>query len=160
MPRTYSVPNFNLVCRIWREEVGSDATIWPRIVPARAADITCPAQLYTSQRTGGEQLHIFASGAVFNPGAGMRQLLRVPAGTPVSYPIAVGVGDERFDIVECPNGSGYLWLVTIALDAHKGFPNEYRLASLIGYARVGTPEEAFRTEPMEGWVELEGTLGP
>jgi hypothetical protein len=32
------------------------------------------------------------------------------------------------DLLEVPQGTGRLYLVAVVEDAHKGFPNEYRIA--------------------------------
>lgn len=101
----YTLPHFNLTSNIWR---------LPDVYPGTPT-LSVASQLYLwsrqipnlSQTTGDDWAPPIA--------------LRLPALTDV----------QPQDTVECPAGSGRLYVVLGVEDLHKGFSNEYRVAGLL-----------------------------
>jgi hypothetical protein len=109
MARCYTgpprLPTFNLACNIWINFVG----IWvypPLIAPTYIT--VCQFQL-------GERTYGF-------PGFGSRAFILLPAATDVHF----ARGGPGLDYIECPAGSGRVYLVADVDDVGKGFLNEYR----------------------------------
>jgi hypothetical protein len=97
-------PDFNIDAFIWRTP----------IVPPGTPDVDTDCQLYIASR-----------GLVdITPGDSTAWVppiyLRVPALTDI----------RPTDQVECPQHSGRMYSVRWVEDAHKGFPNEYRVGLL------------------------------
>lgn len=97
-------PDFNILCNVWR---------LPNAFPA-APDFQFSCQLYLASRG----LLDITPGV---PGQWVPPIyLRLPAFTDI----------RPVDQVECPAGTGRLYLVRWVEDLHKGFPNEYRVGVL------------------------------
>ncbi len=140
----YTPPDFNLTCNVWRGEVTQLTTEWSFAKPSRSPDLTPDCQLYIQQRGGGFGVAIpYVRNSILISQVNVRIDLRVPLATPLRYPLPNQPdGSGMFDMVEVPAGSGYLYLVIFVIDMHLGFPNQYRTAVLVPYARIDTPEEA------------------
>lgn len=157
MARTYTVPDFNLVCNVWKGELTTRIDSWPFTGPGRAADLTPICQLYIAGSSGANENRVSVSpftNYFGNQGPGIE--LRLPIGTPVTHPYGLFTG-ATFDLVELPAGSGVYYVVYLALDRHKGFPNEYRLAYLAPAFRWGAEEDAARWETARGFGAGRGT---
>lgn len=109
---SFRVPKFPLTCRVWHNVTGPPFP--PPLVPA----LTPPCQLRT---TPGPKL---AGSPV--EGSVLNTLLLVPAKTDLRGYTDTTVGD----LVECPVGTGRFYQVLAVEDVAKGFPNEYRLATV------------------------------
>ncbi len=145
MPRTYTIPTFNLSVNLWYGEIFGVAAFWEFTVPARAPDAVVAAQLYIRQQSGNDTVALAKTNTGISVHTGFRMDLRLPAGTYLSVLVPQFLGlTGPFDIVECPAGSGYLYAIVGWTDVHKGFPNEYRVGQLTWYAQEGTPEAANR----------------
>jgi len=99
------LPDFNIVCNIWRPpDVPTD--------PPTFADVPC--QLYIYSRTSTD----IKPGAYdqFQPTI----MLRVPVGTDVQVD----------DVVEAAAGDGWLYTVRFTDRMHRGFANEYFMGIL------------------------------
>jgi hypothetical protein len=103
----FRLPTFNLLCRIWRDHA-------PPFPPA-AAFIPSPCQLRPIKAA----LQQSSLGSATT-------LLLVPALTDIRGP---QIGSNA-DIVEAPTGSGRFYRPLVVEDVAKGFPNEYRAATL------------------------------
>lgn len=106
----YTAPTFNLKANIWNQH--DDHT-----GPPDLTDIDC--QLYFPKQ---DQLEV-TPGQTFAWRGPM--YIRFPAGTDVRFQLD-GSGFNSW--VECPAGTGRFYGVCYVDDAHKGFPNEYRVA--------------------------------
>lgn len=158
--RTYSAPDFNLMCNVWRQEISSDLSNLPNRPPTRTRDYQTICQLYLSQKSGGEYLTPTLSNNLWFPSVGQRLLLRVPALTPMSAPVPYAFADSMWDAVEVPSGSGYYYAIVGVFDAHLGFTNAYRSAVLVPYLRYGTPDDQLRRQDLIFDGAGEGDLGP
>jgi len=125
---SFKPPNFNLTCNIWRNSAG--ILTMPPAGPPALANQPCQLRIVWSGCWAGSTL-----------GAPV-VLLLLPALTDVR---PLQPGGIRADAVECPAGSGRFYSVTGVDDQHKGFPNEYRFATMatnpnrVGYWPVPTP---------------------
>lgn len=110
----YRLPTFNLMCRIWRQTTWN-AAYPPGPIPP--PDVTSACNL-----TYGEKTSL--------AGIANTMYLLLPKGTDVrdGFKEQIGVGGN--DVVEVPSGSGEYYLVSDVGDVGKGFPNEYRCASI------------------------------
>ncbi len=149
MPRSYSLPDFNLTCDIWRVELGGPTVNWPWARPARAPDSSPVCQLYLAQKSLGTTSAPFlaANFNLDNPPV-LPQLLRLPLGTVIGSPVPHAF-NRPYDVVEVPSGSGYLYLVVSVERAHAGFPNAYLVAYLVPYVHVGTPDQEVNHERLD-----------
>lgn len=106
---SFTLPNFNLSCSIWRNPTHA-------IPPGGPPDVVSLCNLAYGKRTD------VWSGA----GVGGAYLL-----LPALTDIRGGVGPTSdFDTVEVPNATGRFYFVVFVEDAGKGFPNEHRVAIL------------------------------
>jgi len=117
----YKVPTFNILCNIWHG-------LAPGTVPTGPPDIanqTC--QLRAPGHSIGEI-----------PGVANREQDFWMPGWALLVPKLTDVRDEFSgtfpDVVECPAGSGRLYLAKHVDDVGKGFANEYRTAYLMKMA--------------------------
>ena len=111
MSRVFRPPTFPLLCNIWT--AGLDAGLPPNPPPTLSL-VPCALVVprVVAWLTATSPQPVIAS-------------IRLPKGTDVRPPHTLGVGG---DVVECPAGSGRFYGVRLVDDAHKGFPNEYRVA--------------------------------
>ena len=109
----YQLPHFNLVVNVWRAWNTSGP---PPTVPPTTASL--PAQLY---------VQLAGAVAASTSSIGILTVLRVPKGTDIRVANALATYP---DLVECPAGSRRFYSALEVEDAHKGFPNEYRICIL------------------------------
>jgi hypothetical protein len=107
----FSVPNFNLTCDIF-------SAPWPVGAP-RIAGVPCNLQF-------GRRLQSGIGALGFNDSGPILMSLLLPALTDIRALQCQALGD----IVECPSGSGRVYLVLGVDDVGKGFPNEFRVAMM------------------------------
>lgn len=116
----YTLPNFNLLCNIWHN---------PAVPPAAPTLANVPCQLYLPLKANSD---VVLSGFLIYR---VIPQCRLPKGTDVRY----SPSGANPNILEVPAGSGRNYVVTQVEDAHKGFPNEYRVAFLKEAAPVPAP---------------------
>jgi hypothetical protein len=102
-------------------------------VPGVAADLETDCQLYLPPKTTGSEATVAqASATQITIGELLMPFveLRLPAGTDVLAPVPwpIFASTYKTDYVEVPKDSGRYYVVVYVEDAHKGFPNEYRVA--------------------------------
>jgi len=139
----YTAPTFNLTAKVWSQELSQLSTEWNFQRPTRTPDLTPACQLYVQQRGGGFGVAIpYVRTSILLSQINVRIDLRLPAGTNVRYPLPNQPdGSGMFDVVEVPANSGRLYVIIFCIDIHAGFPNEYRAAVLVPYARIDCPED-------------------
>lgn len=109
---SFSVPNFNLTCNIY-------TVTPPSSVVFRASSICNLAM--------GRRINWLNSQASPSVGTfGATPMLLLPAGTDIRDSSCAPLGD----VVEVPAGSGRWYQCLNVDDSGKGFPNEYRMASI------------------------------
>jgi len=111
----YNLPQFNLEANIW--DVDNPIPNVPLGVPR----LTTPCQLRAPYRNFSRQVSQSAEQSV----QGVSWSIIFPAETDVRD---ASNGIDKVDLVECPAGSGRIYLVLYVDDAAKGFENEYRVA--------------------------------
>jgi len=116
----YKIPEFNLVCDVYR---GPWAT---RVLALE--ELECNLAYSRRQQT----LSPFPAGA--NETSVVMSLL-VPAGSDLRDLSCAAVQD----VVECPSGSGRWYQVSMVDDIGKGFDNEHRCASLFKISEALIP---------------------
>ena len=124
----YVIPAFPLACNVWRwADVKSDFTVlhgssWPPGGGPEIANVPC--NLVWGRNVadlGGE-----VGGADYPAGVYMTLLL--PAKSDIRSGSVTGTPG---DIIECPAGSGRVYLVMFVDDVGKGFANEHRAALIL-----------------------------
>lgn len=106
----FTVPNFNLVCNIWRQTGG----------PPAPPDVVSDCNLAWGRRVSMASPNLtVATGQIIT--------LLLPVGTDVRSEVCT----TGADWVEVPAGSGRLYFVYGVDDIGKGFPNEHRFALLL-----------------------------
>lgn len=111
----FTLPTFNLTANIWR--FGNPTSNPP--------DVVSPVNLCRGYRTSQTIVRV----ATGNVGRGGMWLL-LPAGTDIRDT----KDPAGADTVECPAGSGRMYIVTWVDDAGAGFANEHRFAALADLA--------------------------
>lgn len=107
----FTLPNFNLTCNVF------DAGVF---VPPPRLTVAC-------NLAWGRRVNVASGpeeGYGFTPNVSMSLLL------PKLTDIRSDRNIEGPDLIECPAGSGRLYVVTMVDDIGKGFANEHRCASL------------------------------
>jgi hypothetical protein len=122
----FTLPTFNLTCHIFTWVNPPGPTAPPRSSPA------CNLQ-FARRLNEGQPTEISWG---FPPGV---MYLLLGAGTDIRS-VCCYPGVNQTDIVECPSGSGRIYLVQSVDDVGKGFTNEYRCA-------IVTPTQLFGVWP-------------
>lgn len=108
----FSVPTFNLTVDIYNVVLPSNKTL----------RLSSPCNLAMGRRINWQ----YSAGLTGQGTEGSTPMLLLPALTDIRD---ASVGQEA-DILECPQGSGRWYQVENVDDVGKGFPNEYRMATL------------------------------
>jgi hypothetical protein len=136
MARVYSLPVFNLVCRVWFNYLPDDLSTWDGLVPSIPPDVSTACQLYYPRWGLGRWLHALGDSCVkslLNAGV---QELRYDKNVDLQAPWGVSNVTHWSEVPLCevPSGSGRLYAVCLQEKKHGGFINEYAVSVL---AQIG-----------------------
>lgn len=112
------LPTFNLTCGIWND-------VDPNTDPMTFAS---DCQLYYGRQQTFDGFIDFGDTTIGQYVPPM--FLRLPKETDIKLPVIIAGTVTTRTYVECPVGTGRFYRVLDFDDAHKGFPNEYRVACL------------------------------
>lgn len=126
----YRPPVFNLTCHVWHNGLAGSPLVGTVFTPTRPPDLSPTCQLYFPRYGSGGDFAIDASHISITLRRAGYMALRLPAGTDVRAPWGAPLAADwdDLDLIEVPAGSGRLYVATMVDEAHKGFPNEYRIA--------------------------------
>jgi len=120
----YTLPTFNLLCNVYTWVAAPGPLVVPRLSPA--------CNLQCSRRVNAADPGYFDEDL-----RTLSMWLLLPPLTDVRPWYCYFDGSGGQDIVECPAGSGRIYLVGGVDDVGKGFANEFRVAQLMPCAHYG-----------------------
>lgn len=121
----YTLPDFNLSCRIYTYVAPPGPLTVIRVVE--------DCNLQFSRRINSPYPGNYASVQGFSGG----MWLLLPPLTDIRPPVCYGIGVPESDLVEVPAASGRYYYVAAVDDVGKGFANEFRCANLAPTAEYG-----------------------
>lgn len=129
MPRTYSLPDFNLECWVWFGLLPTNFSGWDFATPDIDDAETITAQLYSDAHDAAQSGQA-STGGVGNPAILVNSIeLRVPKETAPALFKPHVVADRTFSVVYTgPDADGIFRFYYTAGEVirHKGFPNEHK----------------------------------
>ena len=125
----YVIPNFNLLCNIWRNTTLGNIPSAAPTGPPDMANVPCALVF-------GRRVNVASTGGTNEAGVPLLCMsLLTRKGTNIQGP----EGPGGVDSVECPAGTGRYYWVAMVDDIGKGYPNEHRTAGIFAIANSWTP---------------------